>query len=167
MTITSLENVDFYKKQMRVALRNCGVIDPENIDEYIALDGYKALAKVLTEMTPRGGYRRSLKTSGLRGRGGAGFPTGMKWQFADNAAGAIRNTSAATPTKATRARSWTAPFWRATRTPLSRPWPSPVTPSAPTRAISTSAPSTRSRYSVSQIAIEPGARIRPAGREHL
>jgi NADP-reducing hydrogenase subunit HndC len=81
--IKSLDQVDFYKKQMRVALRNCGVIDPENIDEYIAMDGYKALAKVLTEMTPEQ-VIEEIKKSGLRGRGGAGFPTGMKWQFAYN-----------------------------------------------------------------------------------
>ena len=80
-TIKSLDKVDFYKKQKRVALRNCGVIDPENIDEYIAFDGYKALGKVLTEMTPEEVIDVMLK-SGLRGRGGAGFPTGMKWKFA-------------------------------------------------------------------------------------
>ena len=79
--IKSLDNVDFYRKQVRVALRNCGVIDPENIDEYIAMDGYKALAKVLTEMTPEQ-VIEEVKKSGLRGRGGAGFPTGMKWSFA-------------------------------------------------------------------------------------
>ena len=77
----SLSEIGFYKKQMRVALRNCGVIDPENIDEYIAFDGYKALAKALTEMTPDQVIDEVLK-SGLRGRGGAGFPTGKKWQFA-------------------------------------------------------------------------------------
>ena len=77
----SLNEIGFYKKQMRVALRNCGVIDPENIDEYIAFDGYKGLAKALTEMTPEQVIDEVLK-SGLRGRGGAGFPTGKKWQFA-------------------------------------------------------------------------------------
>jgi len=77
----SLNEIGFYKQQMRVALRNCGVIDPENIDEYIAFDGYKALAKALTEMTPEQVIDEMLK-SGLRGRGGAGFPTGKKWQFA-------------------------------------------------------------------------------------
>ncbi len=77
----TLDNIDFYRPQMRLALRNCGVIDPENIDEYIAFDGYKALAKALTEMTPQQVIDEVLK-SGLRGRGGAGFPTGKKWQFA-------------------------------------------------------------------------------------
>ncbi len=77
----SLDNIDFYRSQMRLALRNCGVIDPESIDEYIAFDGYKALAKVLTEMSPQQVIDEVLR-SGLRGRGGAGFPTGKKWQFA-------------------------------------------------------------------------------------
>ncbi|MBO4954445.1 MAG: NAD(P)H-dependent oxidoreductase subunit E, partial [Clostridia bacterium] len=79
--IKSLNEVDFYKKQMRIALRNCGVINPESIDEYIALDGYRALGKVLTEMTPEE-VIDLMKQSGLRGRGGAGFPTGVKWSFA-------------------------------------------------------------------------------------
>ncbi len=77
----TLENIDFYRPQMRLALRNCGVIDPENIDEYIAFDGYKALAKVLTEMSPEDVIKEMIE-SGLRGRGGGGFPTGKKWQFA-------------------------------------------------------------------------------------
>ncbi len=80
-TIKSLDNTPFYKKQKRVALRNCGIIDPEIIDEYIAYDGYQALGKVLTEMTPEE-VIETLKASGLRGRGGAGFPTGVKWSFA-------------------------------------------------------------------------------------
>ncbi|MHB1391928.1 MAG: NADH-quinone oxidoreductase subunit NuoF [Clostridia bacterium] len=79
--IKAIEEVDFYKKQVRVALRNCGIINPENIDEYIAFDGYKALAKVLSEMKPAE-VIDTVKKSGLRGRGGAGFPTGMKWEFA-------------------------------------------------------------------------------------
>ena len=78
--IKSLNEVEFYKKQKRIALRNCGVIDPENIDEYIAFDGYKALGKVLLEMTPEETIE-IIKASGLRGRGGAGFPTGLKWEF--------------------------------------------------------------------------------------
>ncbi len=77
----SLNDTQFYKKQKRVALRNCGVINPENIDEYIAMDGYFALQKVLTEMTPDDVIKVILD-SGLRGRGGGGFPTGRKWQFA-------------------------------------------------------------------------------------
>ena len=79
--VPALGETNFYKTQMRVALRNCGVINPENIDEYIAMDGYAALGKVLTEMTPAE-VIDVMKKSGLRGRGGAGFPTGMKWQFA-------------------------------------------------------------------------------------
>ena len=79
--ILSLNDTNFYKKQHRVALRNCGLINPENIDEYIAMDGYQALARVLTTMTPEETIDVVLK-SGLRGRGGAGFPTGLKWSFA-------------------------------------------------------------------------------------
>ena len=81
--VTSLNDTPFYKSQRRIALRNCGVINPEEIDEYIALDGYLALGKALTEMTPQQ-VIDLIKASGLRGRGGAGFPTGTKWQFAAN-----------------------------------------------------------------------------------
>lgn len=80
-TIKSLNETNFYKKQKRVALRNCGVIDPENIDEYIAYDGYQALAKCLMEYTPDQ-VIDIVKRSGLRGRGGGGFPTGRKWELA-------------------------------------------------------------------------------------
>jgi len=79
--VASLSETTFYKKQHRVALRNCGVINPENIEEYIARDGYAALGKVLTEMTPEG-VIQTILDSGLRGRGGGGFPTGRKWDLA-------------------------------------------------------------------------------------
>jgi NADH:ubiquinone oxidoreductase subunit F (NADH-binding)/(2Fe-2S) ferredoxin len=78
-----IEDIDFYQKQFRVVLRNCGVIDPENIDEYIARDGYVALEKAVFEMTPDD-VISELKTSELRGRGGAGFPTWLKWSFTKN-----------------------------------------------------------------------------------
>ncbi len=78
--VKPLSETNFYKKQHRVALRNCGVIDPENIEEYIAYDGYAALAKALTEMTPAD-VIQTVIDSGLRGRGGGGFPTGRKWSF--------------------------------------------------------------------------------------
>lgn len=80
-SIRSLKNVEFFKKQVRIALKNCGIIDPENIDEYIAADGYKALEKVLTQLTPQQ-VIEIIKKSGLRGRGGGGFPTGLKWELA-------------------------------------------------------------------------------------
>ena len=82
----SVNDTTFYAKQRRVALRNCGVINPENIDEYIAFDGYQALAKALTEMS-REEVIQTVKDSGLRGRGGGGFPTGMKWDFTYKAEG--------------------------------------------------------------------------------
>ena len=78
---TSINETDFYKKQHRIALRNCGVINPENIDEYIATHGYEALGKVLTEYTPDQ-VIQVLLDSGLRGRGGGGFSTGLKWKLA-------------------------------------------------------------------------------------
>ncbi|PUU86495.1 MAG: NADH-quinone oxidoreductase subunit F, partial [Halanaerobium sp.] len=81
--IPSYQDIDFYKKQQRIALANCGQIDPEDINEYIALGGYEAAGKVLTEMSPQE-VVDTVKDSGLRGRGGGGFPTGLKWQFAKN-----------------------------------------------------------------------------------
>ncbi|MCF0109473.1 MAG: NADH-quinone oxidoreductase subunit NuoF [Erysipelotrichaceae bacterium] len=78
--ILEIDKIKFYEKQQRIALRNCGKINPEDIEEYIAMDGYAALGKVLTEMTPQEVIDEMMK-SGLRGRGGAGFPTGKKWQF--------------------------------------------------------------------------------------
>jgi NADP-reducing hydrogenase subunit HndC len=79
--VSESRNMGFYKKQIRIALRNCGFINPENIDEYIAADGYSALGKVLTSMTPEEATREII-ASGLRGRGGGGFPTGIKWDIA-------------------------------------------------------------------------------------
>ncbi len=81
--IKALNETAFYKNQKRVALRNCGYIDPENIDEYIAFDGYQALIKCYNELTPQG-VIDIIKASGLRGRGGGGFPSGLKWQFTKN-----------------------------------------------------------------------------------
>ena len=80
-SVSDSKHIDFYRKQMRVALRNCGFIDPENIEEYIARDGYFALAVSLLEKTPEE-VIEEVKKSGLRGRGGGGFPTGLKWSFA-------------------------------------------------------------------------------------
>lgn len=81
--VNSLDDLNFYKKQKRIALKNCGVINPEDIDEYIAFDGYLALEKVLKEMSQQY-VIEELKKSGLRGRGGAGFPTGQKWELTKN-----------------------------------------------------------------------------------
>ena len=88
-TIKNLNHTKFYEKQHRVALRNCGVINPENIDEYIAMDGYEALGRVLTGMTPDE-VIQTIKDSGLRGRGGGGFPTGQKWFFARQSRGDVK-----------------------------------------------------------------------------
>lgn len=87
--VNSLADTNFYKKQTRIALRNCGIINPDCIDEYIAYDGYQALIKVLTSMKPQE-VVDVVKASGLRGRGGGGFPTGLKWQFTKNAIGDIK-----------------------------------------------------------------------------
>ena len=84
-----LDELNFYKKQKRIALQNCGVINPEDIDEYIAFDGYKALAKVLTEMS-QDDVIKVVSDSGLRGRGGAGFPSGKKWEFVKAEEGDIK-----------------------------------------------------------------------------
>ncbi len=81
-----LDDLTFYKKQKRIALKNCGKIDPEQIEEYIAFDGYKALEKVLLQMTPDE-VIDEIEKSGLRGRGGAGFPTGKKWRLTKNVEG--------------------------------------------------------------------------------
>ncbi len=88
-TIIPLSGTNFYKKQLRIALENCGVIDPENVKEYIATDGYQALSKVLLEMTPDD-VIKTISDSGLRGRGGGGFPTGRKWAFAKASQGDIK-----------------------------------------------------------------------------
>ena len=84
--VNRLDELNFYKKQKRIALKNCGIIDPEQIDEYIAFDGYKALEQVLTSMSPDE-VINEVTESGLRGRGGAGFPTGKKWLFTKQAEG--------------------------------------------------------------------------------
>ena len=84
--VNKLDDLTFYKKQKRIALKNCGVINPEDIDEYIAFDGYRALARVLVEMTPDE-VIQTIDKSGLRGRGGAGFPTGKKWRSTKDAVG--------------------------------------------------------------------------------
>ena len=84
--ILEIDKINFYKKQERIALRNCGKINPEDITEYIAMDGYEALGKAVTTMTPQE-VIDVMKKSGLRGRGGAGFPTGVKWQFEKDAPG--------------------------------------------------------------------------------
>ncbi|HAH62711.1 MAG TPA: NADH-quinone oxidoreductase subunit J/K, partial [Treponema sp.] len=84
-----VSDIPFYKKQIRIVLRNCGVINPESIEEYIARDGYLALEKALFEMTP-GQIVQEVKDSGLRGRGGAGFPTGLKWEAGLKAQGDVK-----------------------------------------------------------------------------
>ncbi len=117
--IRDWHDIGFYAQQTRIALRDVGVIDPESIDEYIARGGYEAARMALTEKTPEW-IIEDVTDSGIRGRGGAGFPTGVKWKFASQSPGATRSTSSATPTRATPARSWTAPSSRATRTPSSR-----------------------------------------------
>ena len=118
--VYDIEKIGFYEKQQRIALRNCGRINPENIYEYIGIDGYEALYHVLTEKTPQE-VIDIVKASGLRGRGGAGFSTGLKWQFEKDQPGdekyVICNAA-----KVTRAHSWIVPFWKAIRTPSWKAW---------------------------------------------
>ena len=118
--VKSLNEVDFYKKQQRIALVNCGVINPESIDEYIAFGGYTALGKVLTEMKPQE-VIDEIKESGLRGRGGGGFPTGLKWQFTANSQG-DKNMLHVMPTKVTPVHSWTDQSSKVTPTASSKLW---------------------------------------------
>jgi (2Fe-2S) ferredoxin len=120
--ISDSKHMGFYKKQLRIALRNCGFIDPENIDEYISRDGYEALAKCLTEMTPQQ-VIEEMKKSGLRGRGGGGFSTGLKWEITSKSVSDIK-LSYVMAMMETRAHLWTVQFWKATPTPLSKQWPS-------------------------------------------
>lgn len=87
--VSKMEEVDFFKKQTKVVLRNCGIVNPHDIRDYIRLDGYQALAKVLTQMSPDD-VITEMKKSGLRGRGGAGFPTGLKWEFTRKAQGDVK-----------------------------------------------------------------------------
>jgi len=115
---TTYHEIDFYRKQTRIALRNLGKIDQYSIDEYIRVGGYQALAKVLTTMTPDQ-VITEVKASGLRGRGGAGFHTGASGSRAPRRTTG-RTTSCATATRATPGRSWTARSWRGIRTACSR-----------------------------------------------
>ena len=166
-TVKSLDDTAFYKKQMRIALRNCGVINPENIDEYIAFDGYQALGKVLTEMTPEQTSSRRSWTPACAAAAARASPPAASGSLPPATTADVRNMYAATPTRATPARLWTAPCWRATPTSSSRPWPSRAMPSAPSQGyvyiraeypIAVHAPADRHRS---------GARIRPAGQKHL
>ena len=132
-TTKSLNETTFYAKQMRIALRNCGVINPENIDEYIAQDGYAALGKVLTEMTPQEVIDLVL-ASGLRAVSGS-LPLPLRRS---------RSMPVATLTRATPVRLWTVPCWKEIPTACWKPWPLPVMLSARPRATSTSVLSTPS-----------------------
>lgn len=114
-TVSDDRHMTFYKKQIRIALRNCGFIDPENIDEYIARDGYSALAKCLTEFTPQQ-VIDIIKKSGLRGRGGGGFPTGLKWEITSRAQ-ADQKYVICMPMKETPVLSWIALSWKVILTP--------------------------------------------------
>ncbi|MCL6581561.1 MAG: NAD(P)H-dependent oxidoreductase subunit E, partial [Firmicutes bacterium] len=87
--VQTVPQMDFFQGQVRVVLRNCGVIDPDSVEEYIAHGGYQALGKALTQMKPTE-VVEEIKASGLRGRGGAGFPTGLKWEFASKAKGDVK-----------------------------------------------------------------------------
>lgn len=144
--IKALIDTDFYKKQHRIALRNCGVINPENIEEYIGTGGYQALGKVLTEMTPDD-VIQTLLDAGLRA---AAAPVSQPVLSGSSVSRTTltRNMYAATPTRVTPAHSWTVPCWKATPMPFWRQWLLPVTQSDPIRAIFTSVPSIPSLWNV-------------------
>ncbi len=117
--IVDSRHMGFYQKQMRIALRNCGVIDPENIDEYIARDGYSALAQVLADLTPEQAIDM-VKQSGLRGRGGAGFhrfEMEITSKFSSDQKYVVCNADEGDPEL-----SWTVPFWKEILTQLLKPW---------------------------------------------
>ena len=128
------------KKQLRIALRNCGVIDPEKLEEYIGRDGYMALGKVLTELSPEAAIE-IIKKSGLRGRGGGGFPTGLKWEITRKAR-EIRNMSFAMPTRVTLALSWTAPFLKGIPILYLKAWQSTVIVPEPIKGLFIYVPNT-------------------------
>ena len=111
-TVSDSKHMDFYRKQLRIALRNCGFIDPENIEEYIAREGYFALADCLLNKKPTD-VIDIIKRSGLRGRGGGGFPTGLNGNLPTSNS-QMSNTWFVTPTKEIPVHSWTVPLWRAT-----------------------------------------------------
>ena len=165
-TIKSLDETAFYKKQLRIALRNCGVINPENIDEYIAFDGYAALGKVLTEMTPEQVIQTSCWTPACAAAAARASPRALKWKFAARQQGRSEICHAATQTRATpgafmdrsvlggRPAQW-----------LSRPWPSPAMPSARSQGYVY----VRAEYPIAVQRLadchQSGARIRPAGQK--
>jgi bidirectional [NiFe] hydrogenase diaphorase subunit len=111
----------FFRRQVKIVLENCGRVDPEQIEDYIAASGYEGLVKALTEYSPSEVVEQVLR-SGLRGRGGAGYPTGLKWGMVAKT-DAERSTWCATPTKAILALSWTAAYSKATPTACSKAWP--------------------------------------------
>ena len=149
----------FFSRQVRMATENSGRVDPEDLDDYIAPAATRRWTTALTEMTPAEVVEEIIR-SGLRGRGGAGYPTGLKWAHGRQGRRRAEVRRSATPTRATPARSWTAASWRATRTASWRAWPSPATRSAPARATSTSAASTRWRSAGCKTAIH---QAEPAG----
>lgn len=115
-----IDDITFFKEQVRIALRNCGIIDYRDIEAYIAHDGYFAAAQAFAEMSPQG-VIDEVKASGLRGRGGAGFPTGIKWQAGLNAEKG-QNILSATQTKVTPVPLWTEALLKVTRTPSLKAW---------------------------------------------
>ena len=158
--------VPFFARQMKIVLENCGLIDPERIEEYIAADGYAGLLKCLTEMTPAQVIEQVTK-SGLRGRGGAGFPTGLKWSTVAKAHGDAEVRHLQRRRRRPRRVHGPHACWKAIRTASWKAWPSRPTPSAPARATSTC----RAEYPLAvkrlKTAIKQAETTGPAGQEHL
>ena len=155
----------FFARQVRVATENSGRVDPEDLDDYRTRGGYRALETALQSMTPAEVIDQVVR-SGLRGRGGAGYPTGLKWTDGGQGPRRPEVRRSATPTRATRGRSWTAACWRATRIGCWRAWPSPATRSGPATGIVYC----RAEYPLAvarlKTAIRPGRPGRAAGRRH-
>ena len=163
--VARLDDMDFFRRQTKIVLRNCGRIDPQRIEDYIAGDGYQALAKRAPAERSRRGDRDDWRSPGFAAAAAPVSPPG-EVEVHPRGRRRRRSTSSATPTKATPARSWTAACWKAIRTASSKAWPSPRTRSAPSQGYVY----VRAEYPLAverlRIALEQARELRPVGQEH-